>query len=157
MDGAGPMLASIGQRFTYYMACICKGCDYARYYPCHGLTAEMARMALQLFIADLTYHMGLTYNIKPQVIISDQGSCFIAHEFREFLMEGQLQLRLAATYTPQQNSPIERCHGTTFGTARTLLPAANLPPAMHPTAVQTARWIENRLSKPTLGNHSPVF
>ena len=35
--------------------------------------------------------------------------------------------------------------------------AANLPPSMHPFAMQCARWIENRLPKPSRGNQSPVY
>ena len=59
------------------------------------------------------------------------------------------------SYTPEQNGIVERSWGTTFALARTLLIAARLPPSFHPHAVQTARWILNRLPMPSRMNRSP--
>ena len=95
--------------------------------------------------------------IKPHVVNCDNGSAVISRHFREFLADRQVQLRFSPPYTPQLNSQIEAMWGTTFGTARVLLAAANLPPSMHPFAMQCARWIENRLPKPSRGNQSPVY
>jgi hypothetical protein len=44
--------------------------------------------------------------------------------------------------------------GITFGTARVLLAAANLPPTFHPFAMQSAVWITNRLPRPSRGGKS---
>ena len=114
------------------------GSGYGRAFPAHRSTKEVATAALASFIADLTRHMGLVAPIKPQVIITDQGSAFVSHHFREFVAHGQMALRFSSTYTPQQNSHIERMWGYAFGTARVFLAAANLPPSYHPFAVQTA-------------------
>ena len=72
--------------------------------------------------------------IKPHVVNCDNGSAVISRHFREFLADRQIQLRFSPPYTPQLNSQIEAMWGTTFGTARVLLAAANLPPSMHHAA-----------------------
>ena len=67
----------------------------------------------------------------------------------------QSRLRLSCTYTPQQNSIVERMWGYAFGTCRVLLASARLAPKFHPWALQTALWIHNRLPSPAYGNRSP--
>ena len=108
------------------------------------MTAEHARVALSTFLADISALMGLTHVIKPHVVVTDQGSQFMAVHFREFLESLQARHRPSSVYTPEQNAPIERIWGTTFGLVRTLLASANLPPDMHPPAVQFATWVLNR-------------
>ena len=101
--------------------------------------------------------MGLTDTFQPCVVNSDNGSAFVSHHFREFLSDRQIRQTFSPPYTPQLNSYVERLWGTAFGTARVLLAASNLPPSMHPFAVQTAIWIINRLPRPSRGNQSPYM
>ena len=155
MDYAGPLVKSHPHRFTGYSGVICAGSGYGRMYPTHKMTAEVAKASFASFVADLTDKMGLSVMIKPRVVVSDQGSYYMAVNFREFLADGQVAHRPATVYTPQQNAIAERMFGVTFSTTRVLLAAANLPPSFHPFAVQTARWIHNRLPQHNRGNMSP--
>ena len=155
MDGAGMMLPSRGHRYRCYMMAVCKGSNYRRFTPGHTMTTSLARQCLEIFLADLTAKMGLSHRLKPQVIVTDQGSAFMSHEFVDFLSADHIRHRTSATYTPQQNSTAERLMGTTFGYARTLLIAAHLPASMHPFAVQCATWILNRLPQPSRNQLSP--
>lgn len=68
--------------------------------------------------ADLRMHMGLTHPIKPLVVVSDQGSQFMSQYFQDYLSSEQIVFRPAVTYTPQQNSFVERMWGTRFAIAR---------------------------------------
>lgn len=101
--------------------------------------------------------MGLTHKLRPQVVVSDQGSQFVSFHFRDFLSDEQVKFWPATVYTPQQNAVIERVWGTRFGMARALLKFANLGPAMHPYALQCANWICNRLPQSSRANMSPVY
>ena len=155
MDFAGPMVASHPHAFTSYCGIVDAGSGYGRVFPVHGMTAAAASATLEVFTADVAAKLGLTTPFKPTVVRSDQGSAFVSHHFREFLSARQIQLSLAAVYTPQQNSVIENMWGIVFGTARVLLAGANLPPTFHPYASQTAAWLMNRIPRPSLGNQSP--
>ena len=157
MDFAGPLTKSFLHGFHYYCGVVDAGSGYGRLFPCHGPTASVASASLATFTADVAAKMRLTCTFKPSVVRTDQGSAFISHHFREFLDNRQVQLSLACTYTPQQNSHVERFWGITFATARVLLCAANLPPAFHPFALQTAAFLSNRLPRPSRGNQSPIF
>ena len=155
MDFAGPLLESYPNRFVVYCGCSCAGSGYFRLFPGHGMTGALATAALEATIADIGAKLGLMTQYKPCVVRTDQGRGFIGREFREFLTERQIQLSLACTYTPQQNSHVERAWGIVFGTARVLLAASQLPPSLHPFALQTAVWITNRLPRPSRGQKSP--
>ena len=157
MDFAGPLLPSFPNGFTTYCGAVCAGSIYGRVVAAHTMTKEIASSTLQLFMADITAKMKSPLPLKPHVVNCDNGSAFISQHFREFLADRQIQLRFSPPYTPQLNSQIEAMWGTTFGTARVLLAASSLPPSMHPFAMQCARWIENRLPKPSRGNQSPVY
>ena len=157
MDFAGPLMPSFPNGFTTYCGVVCAGSIYGRIVAAHSMTQDVASMALAMFISDITAKMQSPVPIKPHVVNCDNGSAFISRHFREFLADKQIQLRFSPPYTPQLNSQIEAMWGTTFGTARVLLAAASLPPSMHPFAMQAARWIENRLPKPSRGNQSPVY
>ena len=157
MDFAGPMVPSQPHRFTGYSGIICAGSGYARAYPVHRFTQAVARQTYEAFVADLSSKMGLVHPLKPQVVVTDQGSAYMARYFREFLDSSQTLHRPAVAYQPRQNPFIERLWGAAFGTARVLLTAANLPPTFHPHAVQTAVYLHNRLPRPSHGNVSPYF
>lgn len=155
MDFCGPMIKSHPHRFTVYSGIVDAGSSYGRAFPAHQMTKEVARATYDALISDLSSKLGLTHKIKPQIVVSDQGSAYISHYFREFLAGEQVLHRLSSTYTPEQNPYIERMWGVTFSTARVLLAAANLPPTFHPYAIQTSQWIHNRLPMPSRGNRSP--
>ena len=157
MDFAGPVLPSFPHGLTTYCGAIDAGSVYGRVMAAHTQTRDIATQTLQLMLADIAAKMKLAVPVKPYVVNCDNGSAFISKHFREFLADRQIALRFSPPYTPQLNAQIESMWCTTFATARVLLAAANLPPSMHPFAMQTARWIENRLPKPTRGNQTPVY
>ena len=157
LDFAGPLLPSFPHGFTTYCGAIDAGSLYGRVIAAHTMTKEIAGQTLSLILADIAAKMQSAVPIKPYVVNCDNGSAFISKYFREFLADRQIQLRLSPPYTPQLNAQIESMWCTTFATARVLLAAASLPPSMHPFAMQTARWIENRLPKPSRGNQTPVY
>ena len=156
MDFAGMLLKSFPHGFVCYCGAVDAGSGYGRLFPAFGMTAQVAAASLGIFIADIGGKLGLMTAYKPLVVRSDQGSAFTAHAFREFLGQRQIPQSLANTYTPKQNTHIERFWGIVFATARVLLAAANLPPTFHPFALQTAAWITARLPRPSRGNRSPV-
>ena len=157
MDFAGPVAPSFPHGLTTYCGAIDAGSLYGRIMAAHTMTRDIATQTLSLILADIAAKMQSAVAVKPHVVNCDNGSAFISRHFREFLADRQIALRLSPPYTPQLNAQIESMWCTTFATARVLLAAASLPPSLHPFAMQTARWIENRLPKPTRGNQTPVF
>ena len=118
------------------------------------MTTEVAASACAKFIAIIGAKLGFDHCYKPCIIRSDQGSAFISTHFLEFAASLRSQLTYSATYTPQQNSHIERHWGMACGTARVFLAAANLPPSFHPFAMQTAEWLINQLPRQSRGRAS---
>src|SRR6056297_2994483 len=147
-------VCSISTVVTAALSTQAAGTD-GRVWPDRLMTAPVASSAIAKFIADVASKMGFIEQYKPAVVRSDKGSAFVSYHFREFLADRQVHLTYSAEYTPQQNSHIERFWGITFGTARVLLAAANLPPTFHPFAMQAAVWITNRLPRPSRGGKSP--
>ena len=157
MDFAGPTIPSYPHKFNNYCGVIDAGSGYARVVSCHSPTSQVARDTLQLLQTDMRSLMNLTHKLSPQIVVSDQGTQFMAHSFQDFLHEGQSRHWPSTVYTPQQNSVAERLWGTRFGTARVLLTFARLSPAFHPFAMQMANWLWNRLPTASRGNLSPFF
>ena len=157
MDFAGPVSPSFPHGLTTYCGAIDAGSLYGRVMAAHTMTRDIASQTLSLILSDIASKMKSAVPIKPFVVNCDNGSAFISRHFREFLADRQIRLRFSPPYTPQLNGQIESMWCTTFATARVLLAAASLPPSLHPFAMQTARWIENRLPKPTRGNQTPVY
>ena len=157
MDFAGPVAPSFPHGLTTYCGAIDAGSLYGRIMAAHTMTRDIATQTLSLILADIAAKMQSAVPVKPFVVNCDNGSAFISKHFREFLADRQIALRFSPPYTPQLNAQIESMWCTTFATARVLLASASLPPSLHPFAMQTARWIENRLPKPTRGNQTPVF
>ena len=157
MDFAGPVAPSFPHGLTTYCGAIDAGSLYGRIMAAHTMTRDIATQTLSLILADIAAKMQSAVAVKPYVVNCDNGSAFISRHFREFLADRQIALRFSPPYQPQLNAQIESMWCTTFATARVLLASASLPPSLHPFAMQTARWIENRLPKPTRGNQTPVF
>lgn len=157
MDFAGPMIPSFPHSFTYYCGAVDAGSGYSKVLPCHRPTKEVARACMELLTSDIRMLMGLSHAVKPHVVVSDQGSQFMSQFFQDYLSSEQIVFRPAVTYTPQQNSFVERMWGTRFAIARTLLKMANLGPIFHPFAIQTSNWICNRLPQPWRSYASAVY
>lgn len=157
-DFSGPLIPSFVHKFTTYSGFTDKGTSYSRHFPARDMTKETASETLEAFLADLSSKMGVTHPLKCERIICDGGPAYVSGHFGEFV-EARLKSQrvFSAPYTPEQNGIVERSWGTTFALARTLLIAARLPPSFHPHAVQTARWILNRLPMPSRMNRSPFF
>ena len=126
------MVASSPHGYTAYCGAIDAGSGLMRVLPCHSPSKADAQRCLELLVTDLRLFMGLTHRLAPHVIVTDQGSQFMSHFFRDFLSAEQIRHWPAVVYTPQQNDLIERMWGTRFAMARVLLKAANLGPNMHP-------------------------
>ena len=77
--------------------------EHGRGFPAHSMTKELARMTYQAFVADLSRHLGLTHQIKPQLVVCDNGGYYISHYFREFLSSEQVAQRFSTPYVPQQD------------------------------------------------------
>ena len=157
LDYAGPLTASYPHKFEYYCGVVDAGSGFSRLFACHGPTKEVAKRAMETLLADISALMGLTHALKPQVVVTDQGSAFMSKYFSDFLADSQVRHWPSTAYTPQQNAYVERMWGTRFSMARALLAHANLGPSWHPWALQTANWILNRLPQPSRGNLSSYF
>jgi hypothetical protein len=104
MDGCGPVVASVVQRYTNYMGCVCAASGYARSIPCHKQDAAAAVAALATFIADLRSRLGEQRYLAPLVVRTDGGGAFILENFEEFCQKQQSQLTVSPPYVPQANS-----------------------------------------------------
>ena len=149
MDFAGPICASIFHGFRHYCGVVDGATGWAKIMPCHGETAEAATTVLAAF---LTEARAIMRDVRPQsdlrimVVRTDQGAAFTSEAFVDFVeRKVKAQWKPACTYTPQQNSTVERMWQTAFGHARVLLIMAKLPPIFHTYAIQTATFINNRL------------
>lgn len=155
MDFAGPTVKSVVNGHKFYCGVIDAWSGYARVLSCHGATARAAVETLESYVADVRA-LSRAPMLAPRVVRSDQGSAFMATEFTDYVQtQARARHSPACTYSPQQNTFIERFWGTLFGVARTLLAASNLPPSFHPFAIQCACWLRNRLPSSTRGNLSP--
>jgi transposase InsO family protein len=106
MDHTGKMIPSHPHRFTGYFGIIDRGSGYSRLFPVHQFTAENARRCYDAFAADLRSKMGLTHAVKPSLVVSDQGSAYMARHFREMLDDEHVLFRPSSTYSPEQNQYI---------------------------------------------------
>jgi len=157
LDFEGSLTPSYPHGYICYCGAVDAGSGLMRLLPCHSPSKETSQRCLELLLADLRMYMGLTHKLIPHVVATDQGTQFMSHFFRDFLSAEQVRHWPATIYTPQQNALVERMWGTRFGMARVFLKAANLGPALHPFAIQTANWVLNRLPQPSRGNMSPIF
>ena len=157
LDFAGPMVASYPHKFTYYCGVVDAGSQYSRLFACHGPTREVARASQLALCADLRSMLGLSHPLKPHVVVTDQGSAFMSHYFRDFLSDDHVRHWPSAPYTPQQNPFVERMWGTRFAAARAMLAFANLGPAFAPYALQAANYVWNRLPLAARANLSSWF
>jgi transposase InsO family protein len=78
-------------------------------------------------------------------IRSDNGSEFKNLQVEEYLEEEGIKQRFSASYTPQQNSVVERKNRTLIDMARTMLGEFKMPERFWSEAVNTACHAINRV------------
>jgi transposase InsO family protein len=77
--------------------------------------------------------------------LSDNGSEFKNLQVEEYLEEEGIKQRFSASYTPQQNSVVERKNRTLIDMARTMLGEFKMPERFWSEAVNTACHAINRV------------
>nr|GMD46029.1 Retrovirus-related Pol polyprotein from transposon TNT 1-94 [Ipomoea batatas] len=92
------------------------------------------------------------FGTKVKCIRSDNGLEFNMVEF--FKQKGIIH-QTSCTYTPQQNSRVERKHGHLLSTARALKFQANLPEQFWGECVLHTAYIINRLPSAAINNRIP--
>ena len=63
-------------------------------------------------IREATHRALQTSGKKPQIIQSDNGSCYISNEYRSFLAQTEIEHRRIHPHCPNENAEIERYHRT---------------------------------------------
>ncbi len=102
VDFVGPFPTTFPKRNSCILTVICHLTRYFEAFPCKGETTSEAISALrdQLF----------PKHSFPYQIIVDQGSCFVANEFKEFCKANGIKLKFCSTAHPQTNAVCERAH-----------------------------------------------
>jgi len=159
MDFAGPVAPSVLHGFRYYCGVVDASTGYSKKYPCHGETAEVATACLAAYLAEvraLRRDLRTLRELRTAIVRTDQGAAFVSEAFVDFVEQHvQAQWSPACTYSPQQNSHVERMWSVGFAIARVLLIAAKLPRIFHPYAIETADFIYNRMRSKHRGGKSP--
>lgn len=92
------------------------------------------------------------YNKTIKVVRTDQGPKF---NLRNFFESKGVVHQKSCTYTPQQNSVVERKHLHLLSVARALRFQAILPLIFWGNCVLTAAYLINRIPTPILHNKTP--
>ena len=94
------------------------------------------------------------FEVKLKKIRSDNGIEFDNTNIEAYCDEVRIKHEVSATYTPQQNSVVERKNRTLITLARTMLDEYNIPEALWVEAINTACYASNRLFlKSSLARH----
>lgn len=93
-------------------------------------------------------HVYTHFNTSIKSIRTDHGSEFLNHTFHDFLNQFGIAHQKSCTYTPQQNSRVERKHKHLFEVARALRFQSGLPPRYWGDCILTATHIINLLRTP---------
>ena len=83
--------------------------------------------------------------MKLKKIRSDNGKEFDNTNIEAYCDEVGIKHKVSATYTPQQNSVVERKNRTLITLARTMLDDYNTPEALWAEAINTTCYASNRL------------
>uniref|UniRef100_A0A1Y1NHZ0 Retrovirus-related Pol polyprotein from transposon TNT 1-94 n=1 Tax=Photinus pyralis TaxID=7054 RepID=A0A1Y1NHZ0_PHOPY len=88
---------------------------------------------------------------RVKVLHVDNGTEYVNHCFKDFLMKMGIEMERTAPYNPEQNGKAERDMRTIVESARSMLYAKDLPTELWGEAVNTAVYILNRTQ-----NHQTV-
>ena len=101
-DFVGPMKKTINGN-QYILNIIDHATKYSESFPFAAATADNAQKAL---IETISRHG------KPETLLTDRGSAFIAHSFTRFLAENDIRHLTSSSYRPQTNGAIDKYNGT---------------------------------------------
>ena len=85
------------------------------------------------------------FEVKLKKIRSDNGKNFDNTNIKSYCDEVGIKHKVSATYTPQQNSVVERKNRTLITLARTMLDEYNTPKALWAKAINTTCYASNHL------------
>lgn len=94
---------------NYYLSTILD--DYSRFIIAWDLQKNMKAEDARRTVDKAIFNAGLTENQMPK-LLSDNGSCFIAHEFKNYLKEVGIKPINGKPMHPQTQGKIERYHRT---------------------------------------------
>jgi transposase InsO family protein len=93
----------------YYLSTVMD--DYSRYIVTWELCKSMESKDAMHVINQALVKTGLSKDERPR-LLSDNGSCYISHEFQEFIREVNMGHIRGKPYHPQTQGKIERYHRT---------------------------------------------
>ena len=82
----------------------------------------------------------------PKVLRSDRGGEYMSSEVQDFLKEEGIEFECTVGYAPQQNGIAERKNRSLVEAARTMLNDSDLPKYWWAEAINTANYIQNRVT-----------
>lgn len=93
----------------YYLATIMD--DYSRYIITWELCQNMESSDAMRVVGQALQITGLSEDNRPR-LLSDNGSCYVSHAFKEFINQQNMGHVQGAPYHPQTQGKIERYHRT---------------------------------------------
>jgi len=91
----------------YYLSTIMD--DYSRYIISWELCKNMESADAKRTVGTALEKTGLSKGQRPR-LLSDNGSCYVSHEFKKFISEENMSHVQGAPYHPQTQGKIERYH-----------------------------------------------
>lgn len=139
-DVCGPMRTeSLGKKY-YFLTMID---DFSRYTVIYFLRHKSeVEEKIKEFVAMAKNQFGRA----PKILRTDGGGEYIAKSLKAFLNSEGIKTQKTAAYSPQQNGVAERKNRTLVESARCMLTDADLPNYLWAEAVNTANYIQNRIT-----------
>ena len=109
----------------------------------HGYSFFMTNP--KLHVASRSLPTENEFEVKLKKIRSDNGKEFDNTNIEAYCDKVGIKHEASATYTPQQNSVVERKNQTLITLARTMLDEYNTPKALWAEAINTACYASNCL------------
>jgi hypothetical protein len=97
------------------------------------------------------------HGIKVKFLQSDNDTCFLNHDFRDYTDSQGTQRRLTVHGHSVQNGVAEHMHQTILNGVRACLNASGLPPKLWGKATKYQIWIRNRSPSAAIGYKMPYF
>ena len=104
IDLVGPFVPSAKSNAKYLLTVIDHCTGFVEAIPIRNPTAAEVMDGLMT-------HVISRYSI-PEIVISDNGTCFTAHEIQDWMKQLGIEHRRSTSYHPQTNGKIERFHRT---------------------------------------------